>query len=31
MPRLVRDMLSLASCGGFVLMIWSLAVVVTPA
>ena len=31
MPRLVRDMLSLASCGGFVLMVWNLAVVVTPA
>ena len=22
MPRLMRDMLSLASCGGFVWMIW---------
>jgi hypothetical protein len=25
MPRLVRDMLSLASCGGFVWMVWQAA------
>jgi hypothetical protein len=30
MPRLVRDMLSLASCGGFVVMVWTLASVVGP-
>jgi len=29
MPRLMRDMLSLASCGGFVWMVWSLAFSVT--
>ncbi len=25
MPRLMRDMLSLASCGGFVWMVWQAA------
>lgn len=25
MPRLLRDMLSLASCGGFVWMVWQAA------
>ena len=30
MPRLIRDMLSLASCTGFVWMVWSLAFSVTP-
>lgn len=29
MPRLMRDMLSLASCSGFVWMAWSLAISVT--
>ena len=29
MPRLMRDMLSLASCGGFVWMVWSVAISVT--
>ncbi len=29
MPRLMRDMLSLASCGGCVLMVWSVAINVT--
>ena len=29
MPRLMRDMLSLASCAGFVWMVWSLAITVT--
>jgi len=29
MPRLMRDALSLASCGGFVWMVWSLAISVT--
>jgi hypothetical protein len=29
MPRLVRDMLSLASCGGFVWMVWTVAISVT--
>lgn len=31
MPRLMRDMLSLASCGGFVWMVWTLAFSVTAA
>ncbi len=31
MPRLVRDMLSLACCGGFVWMVWSLAFSVASA
>jgi len=31
MPRLMRDMLSLASCGGFVWMAWTLAFSVTAA
>ena len=26
MPRLMRDMLSLASCGGFVWMVWTVAI-----
>ncbi|SPU52803.1 Uncharacterised protein [Brevundimonas vesicularis] len=29
MPRLMRDMLSLASCGGFVWMVWTVAISVT--
>ena len=29
MARWVRDMLSLASCGGFVWMVWQAALVVT--
>jgi hypothetical protein len=29
MPRFMRDMLSLASCGGFVWVVWSLAFSVT--
>lgn len=29
MSRLVRDGLSLASCGGFVWVVWSLAISVT--
>ena len=31
MSRLIRDMLSLASCGGFVWVVWTLAFSVTPA
>ena len=31
MPRLIRDMLSLASCGDFVWMAWTLAFSVTAA
>ncbi len=30
MPRLMRDMLSLVSCGGFVWMVWTVAISVTP-
>lgn len=30
MPRLFRDLLSLASCGGFVWMVWQAALMVTP-
>ncbi|MBB5770716.1 hypothetical protein HNP47_000685 [Brevundimonas vesicularis] len=29
MSRLMRDMLSLASCGGFVWMVWTVAISVT--
>lgn len=29
MPRLMRGLLSLASCGGFVWMVWTLAFSVT--
>jgi len=29
MPRLMRDMLSLASCGGFVWMVWQAALLTT--
>lgn len=29
MPRLMRDLLSLASCGGFVWMAWQAALMVT--
>jgi len=29
MPRLMRDMLSLAACGGFVWMVWTVAISVT--
>jgi hypothetical protein len=29
MPRLMRDMLSLASCGGFVWMVWTVAISVS--
>ncbi|MDQ0450915.1 hypothetical protein QOZ96_000846 [Brevundimonas nasdae] len=29
MPRLMRDMLSLASCGGFVWMVWQAALMAT--
>ena len=29
MPRLLRDMLSLASCGGFVWMVWQAAFMAT--
>jgi hypothetical protein len=29
MSRLVRDMLSLASCGGFVWMVWQAALLAT--
>lgn len=29
MPRLMRDMLSLASCGGFVWMVWTVAISIT--
>ncbi|MDQ1192673.1 hypothetical protein QE419_001439 [Brevundimonas vesicularis] len=29
MPRFMRDMLSLASCGGFVWMVWTVAISVT--
>jgi hypothetical protein len=31
MTRLVRDMLSLASCGGFVWMCWQAALLTTAA
>jgi hypothetical protein len=31
MPRLMRDMLSLASCGGFVWMVWTVAISITAA
>jgi hypothetical protein len=31
MPRLMRDMLSLASCGGFVWVIWQAALMTTAA
>ncbi len=30
MPRLMRDMLSLASCGGFVWMVWQAALMAMP-
>ncbi len=29
MPRLMRDILSLASCGGFVWMVWTVAISVS--